>query len=181
MAKPGKAPRAAGTYGLRDVTRNRPAISVLRDVLSRRALVPELPGRAESEADVAAFRRGASRIVSCHLRGSLKPYPQRLTYGYLLISASEASWKPYLRLPWRHPIEIDFVSPWVQTRPPGLKELNIDHGTKICEGVMESRWIVVTARNSSETIDFVVPFSDVPLVTAWVSRATISEKAAGPD
>jgi hypothetical protein len=150
------------------VLRGRQVSPTARDFLLKRSLVPELPGRAESQADVEAFNLGESRIVSCFFMGSFRPYPRRLTYGSLLVSARSTSWTPYLRFPWRHPVPIDFRDPFVQTRPPGIKELNVDHRQKVCDGVMVSRWIVITARNPTGSLDFVIPFPDVPLVTTWL-------------
>lgn len=165
-----RVPKAVGTYGARDLLNRRSASPAPRAFLLGRPQMPTLPGRSESAADVEAFRHGEPRIMSCFFQGSFRPYPRRLTYGSLLVSACLTSWTPYLRFPWRRRITIDFQVPCVETRPPGLKELNVDHGQKICDGVMVDKWIVVTARNPKGTLKFVVPYPDVPLVTAWLCR-----------
>jgi hypothetical protein len=165
-----RVPRAVGTYGIRDVLRGRRVGPTLRDFLLRRPLVPELPGRAASQADVEALGRGESRVVACHLRATFGPYPRRLTHGSLLVSARSATWTPYLRFPWRSALNMDLEVPWVRTRRPGLRDLNVDRRQKVCDGVMVSRWMFVTARYPAGSIDFVVPFPDVPLITAWLCR-----------
>jgi hypothetical protein len=69
---------------------------------------------------------------------------------------------------------MDLEVPWVRTRPPSLGELNVDRSQKAGDGVMVSRWMVVTARYPAGTLDFVVPFPDVALVTAWLNKSAIA-------
>lgn len=126
-----------------------------------------------------------SRARNCRAAGSLTtgsskghelfssrkpaPYPRRLTFGSLLISPHSAIWAPYLQLPWRNSVAIDFVSPATYTRSPDFSEPNVDHGQKLCDGVIVSKWLVLTARESI-VVDFVVPFPDVPLLCAWLNN-----------
>lgn len=85
-ASVGGAPyKAVGTYGAREVFHDRGLTVIVRNLLLRQPVITELPGWAASQADIAAFRQGEELVVSCHLGGTVKPYPRRLTYGILLI------------------------------------------------------------------------------------------------
>ena len=162
--------KAAGTYGARDTIRGKSASSVIRGFLLLRDFHPELPGHAASQADIDAVRNGESRIVSCFLRGPSKPYPRRLTYGYLRISSKSMTWKPALRLPWRHTLQIDIRVLAVQAREPGWRELDhVPGGQKLRDGVMVPKWTVVSARQSAGSVEFLVPTPDVALVTGFLT------------
>jgi hypothetical protein len=165
----GSPRKAAGTYGALDVLRSRGNSALIRDLLLLRHVVPELPGKDASEADVEALRNGSSFIVSCYLRGTFGPYPKRLTYGSLLVSPDRASWKPYIGLPRRRALVIESCFVVVQTRPPGTREvLKVRNIERLRDGVMTPQWTVVSARGAVGSLDFVVPTPDVPLVSAWL-------------
>src|ERR1039457_3688338 len=68
-------------------------------------------GRSPSEAakrhDADEVAHGVGRMVSCHLRGSATPYPQRFKYGTLSLVNNVAVWRPYWWSIPRTPIAID--------------------------------------------------------------------------
>jgi hypothetical protein len=145
--------------------------AIAHDMLRGRPLVPELPGREASEADIEAVRRGESRLVDCILRGSCRPYPRWLTVGSLVMSAESATWTPVFRFPWRATLVIDFPALVVQARPPDHREWSrSDAGVMMPgEGGLVPKWMVVTARSTQGSLDFMIPSPDTPLVTAWLS------------
>lgn len=160
----GDRPRkAAGTYGF-------------LDVLLHPALMFSPQGPSRSNADIEAVRNGGSRIVSCFLRGSIQPFPPRLTQGTLTISASSATWKPYFRFP-RRPLRLEPRAESVTTRPADSREPGVKKGGQA--GVVTvPAFMVVTGHLQGGSADFVVPGADAPLVGAWLG-GTLAAPARG--
>jgi hypothetical protein len=156
MVRADRPRKAVGTYGFLDVLR-RPALMFW-------------PPDPSGQGDIRAVCDGGALVVSCFLRGTFAPYPARLTYGTLTLSARLATWKPYFRFP-RHPLSITIEADSVTTRPvSGWREWN----------VKKELFAVVTGTGPSGSADFVVPNADVRLVTAWLNKTLDAEKPCPP-
>jgi hypothetical protein len=157
---------AVGTYGFTNL--------LLNPVRGLSIMWKGPPAAEAGRADIAAVQAGEARKVSCFLRGSSDPFPRRLKQGVLYISAPEAHWVPFwsLRRP-RLPITIGARS--VRTRPADYREPNVKQGGIALHGVEVPVFMVVTrttdTSDADETVDFVVPAADAPLVASYLGGA----------
>lgn len=152
--------KAAGTYSFTDLMLNPVRLMLLT--------WKGPPGPEAGQADIAAVQAGEARLVGCHLRGSVDPYPRRLKAGALYISAAGTYWVPFLSL-HRSKLQIPFKARHVQTRPADHREPRVKHSY----GTMMPRYMVVTCTtdpgDGDEIVDFVVPTADAPLVASYLS------------
>lgn len=137
--------RAVGTYGLLDVVRG------------RRQPWGLAPDPRESLGDVAAVRRGESRVVACHLRrlpGRWSPGPRM---GQLEIRADGASWRPWPAL-GRRSRALD-VTAVVLVRPAAGTDIRLTGPGNF------HLFTLIRCATSTGHVDLLVPTADVPLVT----------------
>jgi hypothetical protein len=154
--------KAVGTYGMSDMLRN-PARQI-------RISSEGPPGREAGSVDIAAVRAGEARRVSCFLRGTLDPFPRRLKQGDLFLSARELSWKPFWGLR-RTTLPITIAVTTVYERAADEREPNLSgKPTGGYRGVSPGFTVITCYTfngDAAESVDFVVPDTDAPLVLAY--------------
>jgi hypothetical protein len=146
---------SAGTYGF---------IGVLRHP----SLMFKPPSPDQSQADLAAVRRGEVRKVSCFLRGSFDPYPHRLRQGSLYLSGPHALWEPFWSVR-RACQQVNGPVLSVTIRPADHREPNVKKGGGGFVNVPS--FTVVTCHTSCGAVDLLVPSADVPLVAGYFMPA----------
>jgi hypothetical protein len=153
--------KSAGTYGL---------IGVLRH--PSRILKP--PSREQNLGDLDALRRGETRRISCFLRGSYAPYPERLRQGTLYLAVQDAQWEPFWSVRrTRQEVAGPVVS--VTTRPADHREPNVKHGGNS----FVPSFTVVTCDTPHGAIDLVVPSADAALVASYFKTASPGNREHG--
>jgi hypothetical protein len=155
MSPPHVSNRAAGSQTLTDVLRG-----VLR-----------LPTRADSAADLVALCGGATRTVSCFLRGHDVRYPQICTQGTLTLGPGGITWVRYFEP--GAPIEFHDPCTSMSLRRIGLAERKVRAGRRALGSFAAPAFVVVVCETTRGVLECTVPRPDAALVVYALSTVIL--------